>query len=80
MRSTPRSGRGSISLLRRSLCDTALPLAICPSQGTILDIFAEGEKVAVRHHFNGTQRGAPGSSPETWVTEFTHLRELILTF
>jgi predicted ester cyclase len=50
------------------------------AQGTILDIFAEGEKVAVRHHFNGTQRGAPGSSPETWVTERTHLRELILTF
>jgi predicted ester cyclase len=31
------------------------------AQEIILDIFAEGEKVAVRHHFSGTQRGAMGS-------------------
>jgi predicted ester cyclase len=31
------------------------------AQEIILDIFAEGEKVAVRHHFRGTQRGAMGS-------------------
>jgi steroid delta-isomerase-like uncharacterized protein len=31
------------------------------AQETILDIFAEGEKVAVRHHFRGTQHGAMGS-------------------
>jgi len=35
------------------------------AQETILDIFAEGEKVAVRHHFSGTQRGAMGSYPAT---------------
>jgi steroid delta-isomerase-like uncharacterized protein len=35
------------------------------AQETILDIFAEGEKVAVRHHFSGTQRGAMGSYPST---------------
>jgi steroid delta-isomerase-like uncharacterized protein len=35
------------------------------AQETILDIFAEGEKVAVRHHFSGTQRGAMGSYPPT---------------
>lgn len=28
------------------------------AQEIILDIFAEGEKVAVRHHFRGTQLGA----------------------
>jgi len=32
---------------------------------TILDIFAEGEKVAVRHHFSGTQRGTMGSYSST---------------
>jgi steroid delta-isomerase-like uncharacterized protein len=31
------------------------------AQEAILDIFAEGEKVAVRHHFRGTQHGAMGS-------------------
>ena len=31
------------------------------AQEAILDIFAEGEKVAVRHHFRGTQLGAMGS-------------------
>jgi steroid delta-isomerase-like uncharacterized protein len=31
------------------------------AQETILDIFAEGEKVAVRHHFRGTQHGAMGA-------------------
>jgi steroid delta-isomerase-like uncharacterized protein len=31
------------------------------AQETILDILAEGEKVAVRHNFYGTQRGAMGS-------------------
>ncbi len=31
------------------------------AQETILDIFAEGEKVAVRHQFRGTQDGAMGS-------------------
>ena len=35
------------------------------AQETILDIFAEGEKVAVRHHFSGTQRGTMGSYPST---------------
>ncbi len=35
------------------------------AQETILDIFAEGEKVAVRHQFSGTQRGAMGSYPST---------------
>ena len=30
------------------------------AQEAILDIFAEGEKVAVRHHFRGTQHGAMG--------------------
>jgi steroid delta-isomerase-like uncharacterized protein len=32
---------------------------------TILDMFAEDEKVAVRHHFQGTQLGAMGSYPPT---------------
>ena len=32
---------------------------------TILDVFADGEKVAVRHHFQGTQLGAMGSYPPT---------------
>ena len=31
------------------------------AQEIILDIFAEGEKVAVRHHFRGVQHGAMGS-------------------
>lgn len=31
------------------------------AQETILDIFAEDEKVAVRHHFRGVQHGAMGS-------------------
>jgi steroid delta-isomerase-like uncharacterized protein len=31
------------------------------AQETILDIFAEDEKVAVRHHFRGVQHGAIGS-------------------
>jgi predicted ester cyclase len=31
------------------------------AQEKILDMFAEGEKVAVRHCFRGTQRGAMGS-------------------
>jgi steroid delta-isomerase-like uncharacterized protein len=31
------------------------------AQETILDIFAEDEKVAVRHHFRGVQYGAMGS-------------------
>jgi steroid delta-isomerase-like uncharacterized protein len=31
------------------------------AQEMILDIFAEGEKVAVRHHFRGTQYGLMGS-------------------
>jgi steroid delta-isomerase-like uncharacterized protein len=35
------------------------------AQETILDIFAEGEKVAVRHHFRGTQLGAMDSYPAT---------------
>jgi steroid delta-isomerase-like uncharacterized protein len=35
------------------------------TQETILDIFAEGEKVAVRHHCNGTQRGAMDPYPAT---------------
>ena len=35
------------------------------AQETILDIFAEGEKVAVRHSFHGTQRGALGSYQPT---------------
>jgi steroid delta-isomerase-like uncharacterized protein len=35
------------------------------AQETILDIFAEGERVAVRHHFSGTQRGAMDSYPAT---------------
>jgi predicted ester cyclase len=38
------------------------------AQETILDIFAEGEKVAVRHHFIGTQRGAMGSYRPTGKT------------
>ena len=38
------------------------------AQETILDIFAEGEKVAVRHHFSGTQRGAMGSYMPTGKT------------
>ncbi len=38
------------------------------AQETILDIFAEGEKVAVRHHFTGTQRGAMDSYPATGKT------------
>jgi predicted ester cyclase len=32
---------------------------------TILDIFAQGEKVAVRHSFRGTQHGRMGSYPPT---------------
>ncbi len=35
------------------------------AQEIILDIFAEGEKVAVRHHFSGTQRGAMDLYPAT---------------
>ena len=35
------------------------------AQETILDIFAEDEKVAVRHHFRGTQRGTMGPYPPT---------------
>jgi len=35
------------------------------AQETILDMFAEGEKVAVRHRFSGTQRGAMGLYPST---------------
>jgi steroid delta-isomerase-like uncharacterized protein len=31
------------------------------AQETILDIFAEDEKVAVRHHFRGVQHGEMGS-------------------
>jgi predicted ester cyclase len=38
------------------------------AQEIILDIFAEGEKVAVRHGFNGTQRGPMGSYPPTGKT------------
>lgn len=35
------------------------------AQETILDILAEDEKVTVRHHFCGTQRGAMGAQPPT---------------
>ena len=35
---------------------------------TILDMFVEGEKVAVRHHFRGTQHGEMGSYPATGKT------------
>ena len=38
------------------------------AQEAILDIFAEGEKVAVRHHFRGTQHGAMGSYLPTGKT------------
>src|SRR6202795_320580 len=34
------------------------------AQETILDIFAEGEKVAVRHLFSGTQRAAMDTTPD----------------
>ena len=40
------------------------------AQEIILDIFAEGEKVAVRHHFRGTQLGPlDGTCPpaEPWM-------------
>lgn len=37
-------------------------------QETILDIFGEGEKVAVRHHFLGTQHGAMGAYPPSGKT------------
>ncbi len=81
MRSTAKTGLGSIHLSRRTLCGTALPQVntavrsradlvgflrreyetFPDAQEAILDIFAEGEKVAVRHHFRGTQHGAMGS-------------------
>ena len=38
------------------------------AQEEILDMFAEGEKVAVRHSFRGTQRGAMGSYLPTGKT------------
>ena len=38
------------------------------AQEAILDIFAEGEKVAVRHHFRGTQHGRMGSCLPTGKT------------
>jgi predicted ester cyclase len=38
------------------------------AQELILDIFAEGEKVAVRHHFRGVQHGAMGSYLPTGKT------------
>ena len=38
------------------------------AQEMILDIFAEGEKVAVRHHFRGTQYGLIGSYLPTGKT------------
>jgi steroid delta-isomerase-like uncharacterized protein len=38
------------------------------AQEAILDIFAEGEKVAVRHHFRGTQHGAMGAYLPTGKT------------
>jgi len=38
------------------------------AQEMILDIFAEGEKVAVRHHFRGTQHGVMGSYLPTGKT------------
>ena len=87
MRSTARTGLGSMHLSRRTLCGTALPQVNPPSeaartswvfspryqtfpdaQEAILDIFAEGEKVAVRHHFRGTQHGAMGSYLPTGKT------------
>ena len=50
-----RSRADLVGFLRREY--QAFPDA----QEAILDIFAEGEKVAVRHHFRGTQHGAMGS-------------------
>ena len=38
------------------------------AQETILDIFAEGDKVAARHHFRGVQHGAMGSYPPSGKT------------
>ena len=38
------------------------------AQEMVLDIFAEGEKVAVRHHFRGVQHGAMGSYPPSGKT------------
>lgn len=38
------------------------------AQETVADIIAEGDKVAVRHGFRGTQRGAMGSYPPSGRT------------
>jgi steroid delta-isomerase-like uncharacterized protein len=41
---------------------------------TLLDIVAEGDKVAARHHFRGTQLGAMGRFPPTGkVLEATYI-------
>lgn len=41
---------------------------------TLLDLVAEGDKVAARHHFRGTQRGPMGSFPPSGkVLEATYI-------
>ena len=57
-----RSRADLVSFLRREYA------TFPDAQERILDIFAEGEKVAVRHSFRGTQHGALGSYLPTGKT------------
>ena len=57
-----RSRADLVEFLRREF------LIFPDAEEIILDIFAEAEKVAVRHHFCGTQRAAMGSYHPTGKT------------